>query len=178
MTSEQLAVDVLRAKTESEPPSPWRCIRVTHPFEGVTAVGFAPGTELLIVLTHSGISVVDGTTGDTLAEQGDADDDDPYPVSVNGIGPLQGQRIAVAGLWGGGLRWFSPDGWSLSAIAPRWPTQSVALMPPDSGEPIESPELATVLVDGAFSNIRAFGFSDTGRTLVVATTGLSLWGRP
>jgi hypothetical protein len=112
-----------RAATSSPPAGDtWRRVRV-H-VGGVTAVGFGADAELLLVLTHSGLGVIDLTTGQTLARA--SDDDlglDDYPIWAPGIGPLSNQRIQLAGLWGGGLRTTAPDGWSVYRIAPSWPLE-------------------------------------------------------
>jgi hypothetical protein len=176
MTDAADAIEVLRSKPVVDPPSPWRKVPV-H-IAGVTAVGFAPGTDLVVVLSHDGIGVVDAGMGDVLARQYDTElEDDPYPVWVRGIGPVQDQRIPVAGLWGGGLRRYTPDGWWVSVVAPDWPDESVVLMPPGLDEVLDNPEQAWLIVDGSDSEVRACGFSDTGQTLVVATTELYLWTR-
>jgi hypothetical protein len=164
----------LRARTAVEPPAPWlgRPMRIG----GITAVGFAPGTDLLVVLSHNGVGVVDPFTAQTLARSDDDDTyGDHYPVAVAGIGPVAGIRIPLAGLWGGGLRTFTPDGWRVAVIAPDWPGEKVALIPPGAPDPDEAPESALIIHDD--DPIRAAGFSDSGRVLVVATSRLHLWTR-
>jgi hypothetical protein len=166
---------VLRAKTEAEAPAPWqaRVIRIA----GITAVGFAPGSDLLVVLSHNGVGVVDPFTPQVVARSQDDDTGgDHYPVAVQGIGPLAGTNVPVAGLWGGGLRRFTPDGWQLSVIAPDWPNEKVALSPPGSWGPIADPASAHIVADYGDS-VRAAGFSDSGRVMVVAYTHLYLWTR-
>lgn len=139
MTEPAHIVQLLRAKSVGDPPSPWRVVR--RYIAGVTAVGFAPRTDLLLVLSHSGRGVLDPVTGDVLARSDDTDfEDDPYPVSAPGIGPLEGQRIAVAGLWGGGLPAFTPDGWWVSVVAPDWPDEGVVLVPPGRAGPVGGPD--------------------------------------
>jgi hypothetical protein len=164
----------LRAKRVVEPPAPWR----SRPLwiAGITAVGFPPGSDLVVVLSHSGVGVVDPFTTEVVARSYEDPDDDPYPVSVPGIGPFEGMTIPVAGLWGGGLRAFAPDGWWLSVIAPDWPGEKVVLIPPGGDDPAVDPEAALVILDDDVP-VRAAGFSDSGRVLVAATTSLSLWTR-
>ncbi|MEZ4410038.1 MAG: hypothetical protein R3A52_26720 [Polyangiales bacterium] len=149
-------------------------------FEMPVAMGFAPGTEWLVVLTHDGLTVVDAKTGETLADEpghsGNAEGEcDPYPVSVVGIGPLIGQRIPVAGLWGGGLKAFTPDGWQVRRIAPNWPYEGMVLKVPCDRASSESVKDFLVVKD--WGSLRAFGFSDSGQSLVVASEFLSLWTR-
>jgi hypothetical protein len=164
----------LRSKTAVEPPAPWRsrALRVG----GITAVGFAPGTDLLVVLSHNGVGVVDPFIPRTVARSYEDDTyGDHYPVAVAGIGPVAGTRIPLAGLWGGGLRTFTPDSWRVAVIAPDWPGEKVALFPPGTADPDADPEAALIIHDD--DPIRAAGFSDSGRVLVVATSRLFLWTR-
>jgi hypothetical protein len=165
-----------RSKAETEPPSPWQSVQI-H-VGGVTAVGFGAGSDLLLVLTHSGLGVVDVATGSVVARNVDDDqlNDDPYPIYARGITPLDGQRIPLAGLWGGGLRTTAPDGWVVHRVAPSWPAECAILCPPDHPE-IDDEGTATMLVKDLDPPIRALGFSDTGNSLVVANTMLYLWRR-
>ncbi len=169
-----------RSRQRVNPPPPWARVSVERFFEMPVAMGFAPGTEWLVVLTHDGLTVVDAKTGDTLADEpghsGNAEGEhDPYPVSVVGIGPLAGRRIPVAGLWGGGLKAFTPDGWKVRRIAPNWPCESLVLKVPYDDPSSESDREFLLVKD--WPELRAFGFSDSGRTLVVAAEFLSLWKR-
>lgn len=173
--SEQLR-DAYRNMAEMAAPAPWRRIQI-H-IGGVTAVGFGPGTELLLVLSHDGLGVVDVPIGAVVARGAESDEgaDDAYPIHATGIGPLAGQRVPLAGLWGGGLRTTAPDGWVVHRIAPNWPAECAVLCPPDAPE-LDDPERATMLAKDLEPAIRALGFSDSGRSLVVATTELLLWSR-
>ncbi|WP_045748274.1 hypothetical protein [Actinoplanes rectilineatus] len=165
----------LRTRPVTEPPAPWR-VRPTR-IGGVTGVGFAPGSDLLVVLSHNGVGVFDPDTARTVAREDDDDTfGDHYPVAVAGIGPFEGRRISLAGLWGGGLRTFTSDGWRVAVVAPDWPGEKVVLVPPGGADPVADPAAALVIHDG--DPVRAAGFSDSGRVLVVATSSLHLWVRP
>ena len=163
-----------RMMPEAPPPAPWRAVPI-H-IGGVTAVGFGPGTEWLLVMTHSGLGVIEAATGKIVARDPDAEPDDPYPIQADGIGPLAGMRIPLAGLWGGGLRTTAPDGWVVHRISPSWPAECAVLCPPDHPE-IEDRATATMLLKDLDPPIRALGFSDSGRALVVANTTLYVWTR-
>ena len=116
----------LRSKTAVQPPAPWRSWNIW--IGGITAVGFAPGTDLLVALSHNGVGVIDPFTTQTVARSGnDNTYGDSYPVAVAGIGPVAGMRIPLAGLWGGRLRTFTPDGWRVAVVAPDWPGEKAAL---------------------------------------------------
>lgn len=120
--------------------------------------------------------MVDAATGKIVARDPDAGPDDPYPVQADGIGPLVGIRIPLAGLWGGGLRTTAPDGWVVHRTSPSRPAECAVLCPPDHPE-IEDHAIATMLVKDLDPPIRALGFSDSGKALVVANTTLYLWTR-
>ena len=171
--------ELLRASyqsmAESKSPEPWRSIQV-H-VGGVVAVGYGPGSEYLVVMTHSGLGVIDGRTGQTVARQAAVEQrDDPYPIWAIGIGPLANERIPLAGLWGGGLRCSAPDGWTVHRISPNWPADCAILCPPDYPD-VADPSKAVMLAKDLEPPIRAIGFSDSGRSLVVANTSLYLWFR-
>ncbi len=97
---------------------------------------------------------------------------EPIRLTAVGIGPLDGQAVKVAGLFGGGLPLTTRDGWLLEAQARAWPTHSVFLTAPGSREPV------CVGEDGV-CELRACGFSETGRTFVIATScELMMFARP
>jgi hypothetical protein len=166
---------IYQEKHESLPPPPWKSVPID--IRGVTAIGFGDNSDFLLVLSHSGIGVVDVLTGQTLAREPSFFPSDPYPVAAAGIGPLAGATVRLSGIWGGGMRTMSPDGWMLYKIAPNWPDECVVLCPPDAPE-LEDEGTATMLVKDANPSIRAYGFSDTGRSLAVSNTELLLWSRP
>lgn len=174
-----LAADV------SPPPDPWRPAG-SGPVAvgGLLGVGFAPdpvtGRDLVLVASNSGLGVLDAATGERLARDGD--EDLGYPdgpdLSCPGIGPLEGTRVRVAGLFGGGLHATSGDGWSVDVVSPDWPHDRVLLSThggPWRGEPGEHWwHIAHIDV----TELRAAGFSPSGRTLAVATSAdLTLFAR-
>ncbi len=155
---------VATAPTIHEPPAPWRQLPV-HGVGGLFQVGYAPGSDLLLVLSSQGRGIFDCVAGDKLARDYDEAHDffDPIRLTAAGFGPLAGQTIRVGGLFGGGLPLTTADGWQLEAQARIWPTHSVFLSAPGSREPVCIGE------DGA-CELRACGFSETGRSLVIATS--------
>ena len=165
-----------RNMTEVAAPAPWR--RIPIHIGGVTAVGFGAGTELLLVLTHSGLGVVDATTGVTVSR--DVEPSEVYshrcPLYAAGIGPLAGERVPLAGLWGGGLRTVAEDGWVVHRISPDWPMDCVVLCAPEYPE-LDEPSKVFMIAKDLVPSIRAYGFSDSGGSLVVASTTLLLWSR-
>lgn len=169
--------DIYSQMPASEPLEPWR--RVPCYISGVTAVGFSAGSDLLLVLSHDGLGVIDCPTGVVVSRLVNIQDqlEEDYPMNAKGIGPLAGLSIPLAGLWGGGLRTTAPDGWVVHRIAPNWPPECIVLCPPDAPEIDDDPTRSIMLIKDTDPGVRAFGFSDSGHSLVVATTQLFIWHR-
>ena len=145
-------------------PPPWH----PHPVYavgGLFGVGYAAGSDLLLVLSSQGRGVFDCITGEKLARDYQEAHDffDQIRLTAAGFGPLAGESVRIAGLFGGGLPLTTLDGWFLEAQARAWPTHSVFLTAPGSREPVCIGE------DGA-CELRACGFSETGRSFVIATS--------
>jgi hypothetical protein len=151
------------------PPSPWESV-ATHAVGGLTEVGFAAGTDLLLVVSHSGRGVFDGRTGERLARdpgEPSAEWYDPVRLSAEGVGPLAGVTVRLAGLHGGGLPVVTADGWSVQVAYPDWPDGMAVLEPP--GRSVFVDHLAGGCVRFADLDVPwACGFSETGQSLVVA----------
>lgn len=152
------------APTTHELPSPWRRLPV-YGVGGLFQVGYAAGSDLLLVLSSQGRGVFDCIAGEKLARDYNEVHDffDPIRLTATGIRPLEGQAIRMAGLFGGGLPFTTLDGWMLEAQAHAWPKHSVFLTAPGSQEPV------CVGDDGA-CEFRACGFSETGRSFIIATS--------
>ncbi len=160
----------VRSLRKVPPPQPWRQVAAIA-VGGLRAVGFDRGSELLLIVSSGGRGVVDCQTGAKLAR----DDADYYKDAQNleaeGIGPLEGKAVRIAGVCGGGLTNWTADGWSMELVTLHWPTQEVLLMEPYStlydslqGKPNRFHKI------GSDSEFRAYGFSSSGRTLVLATS--------
>src|SRR5262249_51453755 len=116
---------------------PWR----PHPayaVGGLFGVGYAAGSDLLLVLSSQGRGVFDCVTGEKLARDHEEAHDffDPVRLIAEGFGPLAGQPVRIAGLFGGGLPLTTSDGWGLEPQARAWPTHSVFLTAPGAREPV------------------------------------------
>ena len=85
-------------------PEPW-IQRTDAAVGGLTDVGFGAESDLLLAVSSQGRGVFDCLTGERIAR--DRNDDDSYHycslLRANGIGPLDGQSVSLAGLYGGGL---------------------------------------------------------------------------
>lgn len=175
----------LRAKFLSAPvvapPEPWRYVDQTRrciPVGGLQGVGFGvhPETDadLLMVVSMDGFGLIDATTGAKVARDRHPDPDDASPsgpdLACPGIGVLAGTRVRIAGLFGGGLHATTDDGWTIDVVAPEWPNHRVLLS--GDGGAYNGPPGTTWwhVFHSDYSELRAAGFSPSGRTLVIATS--------
>jgi hypothetical protein len=168
----------LRALQLREPPAPWRRISAIA-IGGLTEVGFAVGTDLLLVLSAQGRGLFDCATGERLArDYEEPTRDSPWYGDLDlwamGIGPLQGQRIGLAGIFGGGLRRATADGWGLELVSPDWPESFVVIYPPSSrgsvfDDPVPSDHVRVAPQFGS-DDIRC-GHESHTRTLWACVTG-------
>ncbi|MEV2268303.1 hypothetical protein [Nonomuraea africana] len=149
------------------PPAPWRRVPVQQ-VGGLTDVGFGSrpaASDLLLVASSAGRGVFDCVSGERVArDHEDVHPDDP--LVRGGIGPLAGVGVPMAGLWGGGLHTTTADGWAVHLVAPDWPVESVLLSQDD--EPYQGSRWWHIHREEG-CELRAFGFSPSGRTLVIAS---------
>ncbi|MFD6636108.1 hypothetical protein ACFWDN_09825 [Micromonospora chalcea] len=163
------------------PPEPWRHLDQTWryiPVGGLQGVGFGAhpqtGVDLLMVVSTDGFGLIDATTGANVARDRHPDPDDAEPsgpdLACPGIGVLAGTRVRIAGLFGGGLHATTDDGWTIDVVAPEWPNDRV-LLSVDGGAYKGLPGTTWWHVfHSDYSELRAAGFSPSGRTLVIATS--------
>src|SRR5205085_11009349 len=95
-------------------PSPWRHVE-DFAIGGLRNIGFAPDSDVMLVVSSQGAGLFDCIGGIRLARDPDYEITygEEVRLSANGIGVLSGQVIRMAGLHGGGLRTCTLDGWSL-----------------------------------------------------------------
>lgn len=156
-----------------KPPAPWTTLGISA-IGGLFAVGFADGSDLLQVVSSQGNGVFDCTNGERLAR--DYADVfglfDEVTLKVQGIGPLQGMLIPTAGLNGGNLLSETSDGWQLqdeltaSQHTLRGPIRSIFL---EQTAVYQEPERTCVGSEEP-CELRAYGFSPTGRSFVIASS--------
>ena len=142
---------------------------------GLLAVGYAPGTDLILVGSHDGLGVFDCLTGGRLARDSTAEGyPDVATLVLEGIGPLAGQQIRTAGLHGGGLPLGVDEGTLHLEIEPAVYAGDFV---PYQGKPCWEVRLSdatsTCLLYHDFS-LRAVGFSETGKSFIIATSS-DLW---
>jgi hypothetical protein len=158
-------------------PAPW-VQAGTWAVGGLIEVGFGREADLLLVVSWQGRAVFDPATRTRVARDHEQPDDtwyDEFSLLARGIGPLADQRVPLAGLHGGGLAATTRDGWWTESITLAWPDEHLLLGGPHGS--IHEAETSFVKI-AVESEVRAFGFSASGRTLVVATSSdLQLYTR-
>lgn len=182
-----LAAPVLPAPAPWQPvfsPRPASCA----PVGGLLGIGFAThpdsGNDLVMVVSHDGHGLFDAVSGEKIARDRDPDDEDWTPdgtadLTCPGLGPVAGARVHIAGLYGGGLHMTAAGGWGLEVVYPAWPHERI-LLTHGSGMPHREPhgDGWWHVFHSHYSELRAVGFSPSGRTLAVATSSdLTLWTR-
>lgn len=144
-------------------PAAWRHVS-TISVGGLTEIGFCPGEDYLLVVSFAGRSLIDMETGERVAR----DHQEPTAISpwtdevartVEAIGPLQGTQIPCFGVWGGTLPARIPE-WRLN-LAQKGTQETISLIDEATG--------IAWLLTRSVTEIRAFGFSETGRILAIAT---------
>lgn len=131
---------------------------------GLVGIGFGDDTDLALVVTHDGRGVIDCLTGRKVARDTDILYPDEHTLRIDGIGPLAGTAVTVAGIDGGSLRHDTDDGWLLEGLFSNSSDDVIRLLPPKASA-TASPATFT----GFIPEVRAFGFSPTGRSFVIAT---------
>ena len=160
------------------PPNPWKKIG-SFAVGSLRSIGFDKKSELLLVISSSGRGVINCQTAEKVARDYEENFDDEIFLEAEGIGPLAGVVIRVAGIYGGGLPRFTRDGWSIENVTLDWAIQDILLLAPGSlltGEKYGKP-FGFYKLFRDFEPITA-GFSYTGKTLVIAvSSGIEVWGR-
>ncbi|MFK3979057.1 hypothetical protein ACI2K4_01630 [Micromonospora sp. NPDC050397] len=169
------------------PPGAWRPVLDRPvPVGGLVGIGFAvdpAGDDLVLVVSHDGHGLLHARTGARIARDRAPDSESAYPdaapdLTCPGLGPIAGTRVRIAGLFGGGLHTTAEDGWTVDVVSPDWPNHRVVLS--TDGGLCRGPvgEKWWHIFHADYSELRAVGFSPSGRTLAVATSSdLMLWSR-
>ena len=156
-----------------ELPPPW-ILRNVFGVGGLSRVGFAKSRDLLLVESPNGLAVYDTVIGIRIARAHDLKHTFEQHRSLIAVGfdLLDGEPIGMAGIWGGALRRMTEDGFYLSAQAPNWPDERVILDAPFISD--QGKRCRALVVQDQASELRAYGFSETGNSFVVATSS-DLW---
>jgi hypothetical protein len=137
-------------------------------------VGFAPDKDLLLVLSTQGEGIFDCTNGEIVARLNNNSDwwqdFDELTSCTLGFDLLDKVKISTSGLYGGDhLPKTSIDNWILIESKPEpddkpfdmYMVKKIFLVSPDKKEKV------FITKDGP-CELRAFGFSETGKSFVVA----------
>lgn len=146
----------------------------TFAIGGLENIGYAPNEDFLIVLSSQGQGIFDCKTGEKIARQYDdqnwRDKFDEVTNSIIGFDLLANIQIKTCGLYGGdNLPKATKDNWTLIASEhepddkpfEKYLVRRIYLISPDKKEKL------FIDRDGP-CELRAFGFSDTGDTFVLA----------
>ena len=143
---------------------------------GCCCVGFVPGEDMLLAESSSGMGLFNLIAGRRIARNSghQSSPEQSRALVAPGFDILEGRLIPMAGIWGGGLRTTTADGFTLLSQAPNWPYERVVMerfhIGPNGPRSLVEQDLVTTLI--------AYGFSDTGNTFVVATSSdLSTFAR-
>jgi hypothetical protein len=174
MTDRERLIENLRAWPVTVNPPGWRQVTVAA-VGGLSAVGFSASGEGLLVVSTSGLGVFDGASGERVARDADAPGKiDRGSLTAEGIGPLAGERVRVAGIHGGGLHRTTADGWRVEIAYPDWPDAEILLMA--RGVSFDEPTGGAGCFKIAHSEPPvACGFSPDGRFLVLAESHTLRW---
>ncbi len=97
---------VAQALAQAEPAisaRPWQQVNV-RAIGGLTALGFARSRDVLLVTSQSGQSVMDGTTGEIMYRNRDADGLDTSALKGTRLDHPADERFDMVGQYGGALR--------------------------------------------------------------------------
>ena len=145
-------------------------IKDTFAIGGLQNIGYVPGEDLLVVLSAQGQGIFDCLTGQRIARS----NEEWYPkfndktFSVDGFDILSNTSIPTSGIYGGDrLIKSTMDNWKVTA---KTKTQWKGLRATKRTKIyLYSPNNTAIQVgeDGP-CELRAFGFSDTGKSFVIA----------
>ena len=160
-------------------PSPWR---KTGDFAvgGLAEVGYEPDSDLLLVLSSNGRGIFDGVTGERVAR--DRTEEylmDSVKLAAPGFDMLDGVTVRTAGLSGGGLPTGTADGWTLLVLPLPYTRNGRYLLDHEVSlyHGRAAPD-AVVIAEPTPCELRAYGFSETGNSFVIAgSCGLKLFAR-
>jgi len=146
----------------------------TFAIGGLENVGFAPRQDYLIVLSSQGQGIFDCVKGEKIARNHNDSDwwknFNQTTNSIVGFAILENVEITTCGLYGGdNLIKRTSDGWTLVMSDPepddepfeQYLVQRIYLVSPDK-------KVKTLVGKDGACELRAFGFSETGNSLIIA----------
>jgi len=170
--------EILERMPVSDAPAPWSVIG-SSAVGGLTAVGFVPGTDDLLVVSRQGRGLFDTRTGEKLSRDYEEffENRDQSNLTAPGIGRASGSIVPLAGLYGGGLSRVTSDGWTIEVIQLPWP-RHVLYLSSNYKPCYDNSGSAWKICDDRPCEFRSAGFSPSGRAFVFATScELVIYGR-
>jgi hypothetical protein len=163
-------IEHLQSLPVAAPSPPWQHV-ATFAVGGLRGVGYAEDSDLLLVISAQGRGIFDCRLGAKISrDYADAEEFyDEITLRAQGFGPLDGQVLSIADSFGGGLPNSTRDGWHLQAIPLPWPQHSIVLEEPFRSMYQDKMSARRVGDDGA-CELRAYGFSPTGYSFIIATS--------
>lgn len=153
----------------------------TYAIGGLENIGFDKG-DTLTVLSSQGVGLFNCLTGERIFRQEASwwENYEPITGTVSGYGTLDGSTIRICGLDGPDfLSKATQDGWGIACTGPvpddppfeKYQVHKIFLTHQDRGH-------HELLGQDGACELRVFGFSPTGNSLVVATScDLIIWSR-
>ncbi|MBM3098584.1 hypothetical protein JRX38_11270 [Gluconobacter cerinus] len=144
------------------PPPPWSKVGIVL-VGGLYQVGYAKDRDIILIHSSSKLTLTDTITGERLAvgQEEFVSAEHYRRLRMPGFGCMAGEIIPTAGIWGGCLPRKTSDGFSLCKRDSFWPVPDVDLIYPSGREVCVSTHNVC--------DIRAYGFSDTYMSFVIAT---------
>ena len=143
---------------------------------GLQYIGFSDDSRYLLIVSVSGRGLIDLSNFELIArdreEYGDWLDD--TNLFCEGIGPLSGKRIRIAGI-SGGLPTHTKYNDSLYIAAPLYPCNDIVYQPPFQHCLVEKHDQGCVVMHRG--SVKCYGFSWSGNIMVVIDEDLHLWER-
>lgn len=149
-------------------------LKNTYAIGGLENIGYAPHQDHLLVLSSQGEGLFNCITGERIARVRNGDDWwerlNQETNTITGFDLLSNIKISTYGLHGeDNLPKITKDGWSLKISDPepddlpfeKYLVQKIYLVSPNQKE-------KTLIAKDGPCELRAFGFSDTGNSLIVA----------
>ena len=143
---------------------------------GLQAIGFSRNhTNLLLVLSSTGRSVVDCSTGDKIERNyNEYEGLDESGLYCDGIGDLTTETVLLSGIYGGGLPHQNKVGESIELVAPDWPEYDLIFC--KQGKGLYSDPGSCYKLDTNY--FRAYGMSWCGNYIAAGTgSDLYVWAR-
>lgn len=144
----------------------------TFAIGGLTEVGFSINQpEILLVISSQGRGTIDCSKFEKIDRSEDILGDwvNYQEMWALGIGIVEGEKINIAGLHGGGLPYRNIEGDGIQSMPLDWPIIDLVFEPKFESIYSKKDSENCVRIFRGFE-LRAYGFSRTGNSFVTATS--------